>query len=60
MTDEQIAAIREACAAFMDFLRSEDYTEDGLDDYESDIFEAALEAVYGPRVWDEISQIMGG
>lgn len=59
MTEEQIAKIRDACEAYMTFLRSSDYSEDALEDYENDIFETALEAVMGTKVWDEINQIIG-
>lgn len=37
------------CEEYMNFLESKDYHEDH--DYAHYIFEAALEALYGPEVW---------
>lgn len=51
-------AIKEACNEFIEFLYSDDYNEDDIDDYRNQIFEAALEMVYGHSVWDYVNEII--
>ena len=50
--------IKQACNEYMEYLRSPEYNEDGIGDYENAIFEAALESVYGNEVWTEINARM--
>jgi hypothetical protein len=50
--------ITEACEEYLLFLTSEQYNEDRLIDYENNIFEKALEAVYGEDVWDFVNEQM--
>lgn len=38
---------------YMAYLRSDDYHEDRTEDYEYSVFEAAVEAFYGNRVWED-------
>jgi hypothetical protein len=40
---------------YVEYISSEDYHEDGLSDYENQIFESAMEAVFGPKIWDWIN-----
>ncbi len=60
MDEKKLEELKEACADYMEFMRSEDYNEDELSYYENDIFESALEVFYGDKVWDEINKIMLG
>lgn len=48
-------AIREACQAYLDFLESDEYHSDKIDDYENAIFEAAMEAIFGEKIWDRVN-----
>lgn len=43
--------IKAACQEYLDWLESDDYHEDGSDDYRHAIFVAAMEAVFGPDIW---------
>ena len=48
----------ERCEEYMEFMRSDEYHEDGIDAYKDAIFEAAIEQVFGPKIWIEINEIM--
>lgn len=48
----------EALQEYIDFVGSDDFHEDVDDDYENEIFETALEAVYGPNVWNWINEVI--
>jgi hypothetical protein len=48
--------LRIECEEFMRFIR-EDYFEDGLEDYENAILEAALIAFFGRSVWVWITEM---
>ena len=48
------AIIREA-KAYMKYMDSKDFHQDRLDDYENDIFEAVMLAVYDSGVFDYIN-----
>ncbi len=58
---EQLQAInleelREKCQEYLDFIDDdEEYNEDGDDDYENDILNAAMKAVFGKEVWKFIN-----
>jgi len=41
---------------YIEFIDSENYHEDSLDDYKQEIFEIAMEAVFGPKIWDWINE----
>jgi len=45
--------------AYIEYMGSEDYHEDGASDYEHSVFEAAIEAVYGPDVWKWVNDKIG-
>lgn len=47
----------EACQDYLDYIDSPEYHEDGVDDYEHAIFEAALQAVFGRDVFDFVNWI---
>jgi hypothetical protein len=51
--------LRKACEEFMAWLESDDYHEDGMDDHENAVFEAAMEAVFGEEIWDRVNAAMG-
>lgn len=53
-----LAALEKICQQYMDFLDSEEYHEDN--DYETYIYEAALEVMYGEKVWEFINKKMKG
>lgn len=50
--------VTKACEDYMEFLRSDEYHEDRIENYRNDIFEAAMDSVYGEEIWDEINEIM--
>ena len=52
MTPAEIESIEDKCKQLVEYLKSDDAHEDGMDKYEHRVFEAALVAVCGPRVWD--------
>ena len=48
--------LKKACREYIDFWdNDEEYHEDGQDDYQQRIFEAAMKAVYGDKVFDWIN-----
>lgn len=49
---------RKACEEYMKYLRSEDWCEEGLSDYENDIFEKAMTDFLGKEIWEEINNII--
>jgi hypothetical protein len=51
-------ALEKACIDYMAFMRSDDYHEDGIDNYQNAIFEAAMVASHGPDIFLEINEIM--
>lgn len=54
--DIDLEKVLEACKEYIDFLDSEDYHEDGIDNYEHNIFEKSLEAIYGEDVFDWVNE----
>ncbi len=44
--------IKVACEKYLEWLESDDYHEDGADDYRHTIFEAAMETVFGKDIWE--------
>lgn len=50
-----LSKLKEACNDYMEFIwDDEEYHEDKVDDYEYEIFECAIAALYGPAVWESI------
>lgn len=59
LTDSEIVAkIKECCKDYIDFLESEDYNEDELEDYRHGIFEVSLESIYGKDIWIRVKAAM--
>lgn len=52
------ADVTKACDEYMQFILSDEYHEDKLGNYEHAIFEAAMEAAHGPKVWDVINRVI--
>ena len=50
-----IKSFEEAMEKYMDFLEKKDPEDEPWDDLEVAVFEKALKAWYGPKVWDWIS-----
>jgi hypothetical protein len=48
------AALKKVCDEYIKFLESEDYHEDN--DFDNYIFEAAMDAIYGPKIWDFVNE----
>ena len=53
--ERRMENLKGKCQAYMEFIKSDDYVEDRLSDYEHDIFEAAMEAVFGGGVWKDVN-----
>lgn len=51
-----LVKLRELCQSYIDYLDSEDYSEDN--DYDHYIFEEAMNALYGPSVWGYVNSKM--
>jgi hypothetical protein len=52
---DRYTALLESGDAYLNYLEGREYHEDGLPDYENEIFETALEFLYGPTIWDRIN-----
>ena len=51
-----LTALRQACQEYIDWLDDdEEYFEDGVEDYEHEVMEKAMEAIFGKDVWDFIN-----
>lgn len=48
--------ILEECRDYMDFLKSDDYHEDRLGDYQHAIFEKAMQITLGEDIFDEVNK----
>ena len=53
--DKLMDRLKKECQDYLDFLDSDDFNEDRLDDYEHCIFEAALETFHGKDIWDVVN-----
>lgn len=42
----------EVCKDYINYLNSDEYTEDDDSDYSHLIFEKSVEAIFGPTIWD--------
>lgn len=47
--------LKQACEEYLAYIEGEEYHEDGTDNYEHAVFEAALELVFGAGIWDRIN-----
>ena len=54
-TEVNIEGMIEACEEYIEFIGSDTFHCDKVDNYENSIFERALEGVYGPDVFDFIN-----
>lgn len=52
-----LAALRQACIDYINYLEAEDSCEDGDEDYENQIFEKALELIYGKEIWATVTYL---
>ena len=60
MTKENnLGKLRTACNEYMEFLESTDYNEDRIDNFETKVFEKALELFFGEDVWERVRKAMG-
>jgi hypothetical protein len=50
-----ITLLVQSCEDFIDFLEDDDYHEDKIENYENDIFEKVMEAIYGKEVFNFIN-----
>jgi len=50
-TDE----IEEAAQEMLDFYESDDFDEDRIGDYEGELIDVVMKALYGNQVWDWIN-----
>lgn len=53
---DEYNALMDTCTQYMKFLASEEYHEDN--DWSTWIYEAAMKAAYGPKVWEEVRRLM--
>jgi hypothetical protein len=54
-----LTAVRKACQEYIDFLGDEeDYHEDSINDYEYEVMEKAMEAIFGDDVWKYVNTIV--
>jgi len=53
--DKLMDRLKKECQDYLDFLDSDDFNEDRLNDYEHSIFEAALEMFHGKDIWDVVN-----
>ncbi len=49
----------EAAEEFMEFMDSDNYHEDRVDDYENHVFESVITELYGPDVWEWVREKQG-
>ncbi len=47
--------LKEAVQNYAEYVRSDQFNPDRTDDYENDIFEAAVDAVLGEEWWNELN-----
>lgn len=56
LTKINLEALRQACQEYVDFVdNDEEYHEDLQDDYEHEILEQALMAVFGKDIYDWVN-----
>lgn len=51
--DPGLEKLQKACAEFLEFVQ---HGDDDSGDFESQIFEAALEAIYGENIFDWVNE----
>lgn len=57
-TTPKLNDLRAAVKEYLDFLQSDEYHEDSLDNYRRAIFKQAVEAFYGDAVWEFVNERM--
>ena len=55
---ERFEKLKEVCNEYLDFVKSDEYMEDNLSDYEHNIFELATEYILGDGIFDKINKII--
>jgi hypothetical protein len=56
LTEINVEALRTACQEYVDFMdNDEEYHEDLIGDYEHEVMEKAMEAIFGWDVWEWIT-----
>lgn len=58
VNDIDYSDVISACEEYIEYISSEEYHEDGLDNFEHTIFEKALVSVYGEKVFDHINDVL--
>lgn len=53
---ELVENLRQATESYIDYLNSEESNEDRDEDYQHNIFEAAVELYYGEDIWDWVNK----
>lgn len=54
-----LTALRKACQEYIDFLGDkDDYHEDRIVDYEHEVMEKAMEAIFGEDVWKFVNTVV--
>jgi len=57
--EEANAQLRAACQEYMQWLESDEYSEDEADDYRNAIFEAAMESIFGTDICERHNAAQG-
>ena len=58
MSVNNTGKLMKLCNEYMEFLESDQYSEDSLGDYENEIFEEALKMCLGPDIFDRVTSLM--
>ena len=58
MSVNNTAKLMKLCNEYMEFLESDQYSEDSLGDYENEIFEEALKMCMGPDIFEKVRFLM--
>lgn len=54
----QLEPLETAVDRYVEFVKSDNYIADGENNYQNDIFEKAVIAIAGEKVWDELLEIL--
>lgn len=54
-SEVDITLLIQSCEDFIDFLDSDEYHEDKIENYENDIFVQTMQAIYGKEVFNFIN-----
>ena len=55
---DDIKDLKEKCQNYINFLKSDEYHEDGAEDFETYIFESAMELIFGKDVFDKVNKLI--